>query len=77
MTKTRFLQEELENFFEFLDELRRSGVTNMFGAAPYLEDRFDLDRQQAKQALMVWMKTYDGTTAVDVRACRAYSNQEG
>ena len=27
-------------YFEFLNELRDSGVTNMFGAAPYLQEAF-------------------------------------
>jgi hypothetical protein len=69
---TRFLKEEFENFFEFLDELRERGVTNMFGATPYLEDRFDLDRPQAKQALTAWMSTFgDGTSSPSARAERA------
>jgi len=29
---------------------------NMFGAAPYLEMEFDLDRREAKQVLMAWMQ---------------------
>jgi len=41
--------------FEFLNRLRESGATNMFGAAPYLESVFDLDRREAKQVLQQWM----------------------
>lgn len=29
-------------YFEYLDELRESGVTNMFGAAPYLVSEFGI-----------------------------------
>jgi hypothetical protein len=30
----------------------------MFGAVPYLQDRFDLSRQQAKNILIEWMEQY-------------------
>ena len=33
-----------EGYFAFLDELKESGVTNMFGAVPYLMDEFILDK---------------------------------
>ena len=33
-----------EEHLEYLDNLRESGITNMFGAAPYLEFSFDLDK---------------------------------
>jgi hypothetical protein len=44
--------------FEYLDTLRDTGVTNMFGAGPYLEQAFDIDRREAKTVLMEWMKQY-------------------
>ena len=44
--------------FEYLDTLRESGVTNMFGAGPYLEQVFDIDRREAKAVLLEWMKQY-------------------
>jgi hypothetical protein len=43
---------------EFLDDLRKSGVTNMFGAVPYLRDAFDLTRDEASKILSYWMKTF-------------------
>lgn len=46
-----------ETFYEFLDDLRDSGVTNMFGAAPYLQREFGLDRNKAKDVLLAWMKS--------------------
>ena len=42
--------------FIYLNRLRESGATNMYGAAPYLEMEFDLDRREAKQVLMDWMQ---------------------
>jgi hypothetical protein len=47
-----------EEMFVFLDLLRESGVTNMFGAAPYLEDTFNLDRKEARKVLTEWMDTF-------------------
>jgi hypothetical protein len=44
--------------FEYLDELRRSGVTNMYGAGPYLEAAFDLDKKTARTVLSEWMRTF-------------------
>ena len=48
-----------EKYFTFLDELRESGVTNMFGAAPYLEDEFQLNRKEAKSILIAWMESFN------------------
>jgi len=42
-------------YFYFLEDLRESGVTNMFGAASYLIDVFGLDRREAKDILLEWM----------------------
>jgi hypothetical protein len=44
--------------FEYLDTLRESGVTNMFGAAPYLVQAFDIDRREARTVLSEWMNQY-------------------
>lgn len=50
-------QQRVE-YFEYLDALRDSGVTNMFGAAPYLQEEFGLDRSEARAVLSDWMKSY-------------------
>ena len=42
----------------FLDALRDSGVTNMFGAAPYLQNEFGLDKREARQVLANWMQSF-------------------
>lgn len=46
-------------YWLFLEDLRRSGATNMFGAAPYLEAAFGLDRQEARKVLTEWMNNYN------------------
>ena len=51
-----------EYYFPYLEELRESGVTNMFGAVPYLQEEFpDLryDRERAKAVLTAWMKSFE------------------
>lgn len=50
---------EYREYFIFLEELRRSGTTNMFGAAPYLEEEFGIETQEARRILSLWMKNYD------------------
>jgi len=47
-----------EHVFEFLDELRESGVTNMYGASPYIREAFDVTRYEANRLLAKWMETY-------------------
>lgn len=44
---------------EYLCALRDSGAVNMWGAVPYLEDRFDITREHAKQALLDWIASFD------------------
>lgn len=46
-------------YWIYLENLRRSGVTNMFGAAPYLAEEFDLDMTEAKKILVEWMQNYN------------------
>jgi hypothetical protein len=48
-----------EKVFVYLDELRESGVTNMYGAGPYVEDEFDVDRRTARSLVVEWMETFD------------------
>ena len=43
----------------YLERLRRSGITNMYGAAPYLASAFGLSYDDAKKILADWMRNYD------------------
>ena len=47
-----------QEVFEYLDGLRDSGVTNMFGAAPYIMKWFGCSKSEARTLLSKWMKTY-------------------
>jgi hypothetical protein len=46
----------------FLDALRETGATNMFGAVPYILQEFEgcreITKQQAKAMLAEWMRTF-------------------
>lgn len=45
--------------FQYLDGLRESGDTNMFGAGIYVEAEFSISRQTARDLVSEWMKTFD------------------
>jgi hypothetical protein len=43
---------------DYLLALRDSGVVNMWGATPYIEDRFDVTQQEAKAILIEWIQSF-------------------
>jgi len=47
-----------KDVFEYLDDLRKSGVTNMYGAGEYIESEFDVDTHEARELLKEWMQTF-------------------
>ena len=48
-----------DEHLEYLDELRESGATNMYGAWRFLRDVFtDLLPEQAHAVLSYWMNTF-------------------
>jgi len=61
----------LQTAFEFLDGLRESGITNMFGAAPYVQEELGVDKSTSRKLHTLWMETYDGETDVATRAEKA------
>jgi hypothetical protein len=42
--------------FIYLNRLRESGETNMYGASPYLAAMFELGRKEASKILTEWME---------------------
>jgi len=42
----------------FLDVVRSSGVTNMFGAGSYIQEHFGVSKYEARDFLSEWMKTF-------------------
>lgn len=53
------MDEHKEEYFIYLDGLRESGVTNMYGAGAYLEATFPIDPNEARDVLMDWMATFE------------------
>jgi len=51
--------EEWIVYFKYLEVLRRSGKTNMYGATPFLVEEFGLSSQEANKILLSWMENYD------------------
>jgi hypothetical protein len=47
-----------DEHLEYLDELRDSGVTNMYGAGPYLVRAFSVTRDESHEILGYWMDTF-------------------
>ena len=43
----------------YLIDLRDSGVTNMWGATPYLEEAFGLSQADAGDVLCEWINSFD------------------
>jgi hypothetical protein len=61
----------MKEYFEYLDDLRGSGVTNIYGAGVYLREAFDLDLREANDVLSKWMKTFDENKTMDERVKEA------
>lgn len=49
------------SLFNFLNQLQRSGITNMFGAPRYLQDLWGMSRNNAIQVFLQWteMKAWE------------------
>ena len=47
-----------EAMFLFLDDLRESGITNMWGAGVYLQEVFEVTKIEARDVLLEWMQTF-------------------
>ena len=45
-------------YYQYLEDLRASGDTNMYGAAPYLQRDFGLKKGEARDVLSSWMENY-------------------
>jgi hypothetical protein len=48
-----------DGMLEYLDDLRESGITNMFGGVEYLLNEFpELGKTDARKVLSYWMETF-------------------
>ncbi len=58
-TESGICNELRSQIYTFLDELRDSGETNMYGAGPYIRDEFGLDKYQSRTILGEWMTDFE------------------
>lgn len=56
---TRKTTQYEKRIFKYLNKLRESGQTNMFGATPYIQKAFCINRDIAKEYLLLWMKNFN------------------
>lgn len=57
--------DEDKPYFDFLVALRDSGATNMFGAAPYLQNEFGMSKGEARKILTKWMKSFSESVVTE------------
>jgi hypothetical protein len=69
----QFSTEQIREAFEYLDELRESGRTNMFGAQAYVERELGWPRADASAATRLWMETFDHEVSMADRVAKATS----
>ena len=50
--------EELQSWFEVLDNIRDSGAMNMFGAPKFLQMECGLNRQEAMEVFTKWTESF-------------------
>ncbi len=60
----------LPEYFRFLDNLRESGVTNMYGAGPYLEEEFAVSEETARTILKQWLRSFSKDKTAEERAAK-------
>ncbi len=55
------IKEDWLKYYKTLEAIRQSGITNMFGASPYLYEMFpdELTEEEARQVLCNWISNYD------------------
>ena len=53
-----------QKYYDFLEDLRQSGDTNMFGAAQYLMAAFSMKRDRATSMLSDWIKGHSDPTRI-------------
>lgn len=50
---------EMHEYRQYLNELRRYGACNMWGASAYLIKYFNLEKKVAKYVLKFWMENFE------------------
>ena len=56
--KRKLTAQEIEVFY-YLNDLKDSGVTNMFGAGAYVREVFEVSKLEAWRLLGLWMDNFN------------------
>ena len=59
MENTRPTTELEKDALKYINELRISGATNMWGASPYVEAEFSIERKESNRLLTLWMENFN------------------
>lgn len=59
VTMSNVLNVNKDEVFVYLDDLRESGITNMWGAGPYIQTEFEIDNIEARELVLEWMETFE------------------
>lgn len=59
MTEDGICSELRSQVFTYLDELRESGVTNMYGATSYVREEFGVGKREAMSLVSSWMRDFE------------------
>ena len=58
-SKAHSINHDWQEFYVVLEGIRRSGICNMFGAAPYLAGMTGISEKEASKILVSWISNYD------------------
>lgn len=53
------IREDWEEYYKFLEAIRRTGVCNMWGASIYLVEAYQMSEQLSKDILVNWIENYE------------------
>ena len=56
--RKRGTMKTTNEYWIYLENLRRSGVVNMYDAVPYIMSEFHVSKDEATEILLGWMKNY-------------------
>ena len=53
------IREDWEEYYKFLEAVRRTGACNMWGANIYLVEAFHMSNKESQEILVNWIENYD------------------
>jgi hypothetical protein len=75
--KTHEINPDWKEYYILLEGIRQSGITNMWGASPYLAELADISLKLAGEVLCSWIKNYSELAKLYWPEQRLYINIGG